>query len=50
MGLCDYTVYDVMCRNAQLYPDRDAIVFRENRMTHGQFKERSDQLAAGLIR
>ena len=50
MGLRDYTVYDFICRNAQVYPDRDSIVFNDTRLTHKQFKEKCDKLAAGLLK
>ncbi|MBW1797795.1 MAG: AMP-binding protein [Deltaproteobacteria bacterium] len=50
MGLQDYTVYDIICRNAQAYPDRDSIVFNDTRLTHRQFKEKCDRLAAGLVK
>jgi acyl-CoA synthetase (AMP-forming)/AMP-acid ligase II len=50
MGLYDYTVYDFICRNAQIYPDRDSVVFNDIRLTSKQFKERCDELAAGLLR
>jgi long-chain acyl-CoA synthetase len=48
MGVQDYTVYDIICRNALAYADRDAVVFNDTRLTHGQFKEKCDRLAAGL--
>jgi len=50
MGLYDYTVYDFIRRNAQVYPDRDSVVFNDIRLTHKEFKEKCDQLAAGLLR
>lgn len=50
MGLYDYTVYDFICRNAQIYSDRDAIVFNDARLSHKAYKGRCDLLAAGLIR
>jgi len=50
MGLYDYTVYDFIRRNAQIYPDRDSVVFNDIRLTSKQFKERCDKLAAGLLR
>jgi acyl-CoA synthetase (AMP-forming)/AMP-acid ligase II len=50
MGLRDYTVYDVICRNALAYPDRDCIVYNDTRLTHLQFKEKCDRLAAGLVK
>jgi long-chain acyl-CoA synthetase len=50
MGLYDYTIYDYICRNAQIYSDRDSIVFNDVRWTHKQYKEKCDRLAAGLIK
>ncbi|MDY6851041.1 MAG: AMP-binding protein [Thermodesulfobacteriota bacterium] len=50
MGLYDYTIYDFICRNAQIYPKRDSVVFKDIRLTHKQFKERCDRFAAGLVR
>ena len=49
MGLQDFTVYDVICRNALIRGGQDAVVFKETRLTHGQFREQCDVLAAGLI-
>lgn len=48
MGVRDYTIYDFIHRNATLYPNRDAIVFNEQRLTHKEYKETVDRLAAGL--
>jgi long-chain acyl-CoA synthetase len=50
VGLYDYTIYDFISRNAQLYPDRDSIIFKEVRLSHRQYREKCDRLAAGLIR
>jgi acyl-CoA synthetase (AMP-forming)/AMP-acid ligase II len=50
MGLYDYTIYNFICRNAQLHPDRDSIIFKDVRLSHRQYKEKCDRLAAGLIR
>ncbi|MBT4642550.1 MAG: AMP-binding protein [Deltaproteobacteria bacterium] len=50
MGLRDYTIYDIICRNARLYPDNDSIVFNENRLSHQEFKEKCDKLSAGLVK
>jgi long-chain acyl-CoA synthetase len=50
MGLYDYTIYDFICRNSQLYPNRESIIFKDVRLTHRQYKEKCDQLASGLIR
>jgi acyl-CoA synthetase (AMP-forming)/AMP-acid ligase II len=49
MGIHDFTIYDFISRNAQIYPDRDGIVFNGVRLSHKQYKERCDQLAAGLL-
>jgi long-chain acyl-CoA synthetase len=50
MGLYDFTVYDFICRNAQIFADRESIVFNDVRLTHKQFKDKCDQIAAGLIK
>ena len=50
MGVYDFTIYDFISRNAQLFPDRDCIVFNGVRLSHKQYKEKCDQLAAGLLR
>ena len=50
MGLRDYTIYDFIDRNAALYPERDGIIFGDNRLTHRQIKHKCDRLAAGLLR
>ncbi len=50
MGLRDYTIYDFICRNAELMPERDSIVFNDTRLTHREYKEKCDKMAAGLIR
>lgn len=49
MGLNDYTIYDYICRNATLYPKRDCLVFNDVRLTHSDYKEKCDRLAAGLV-
>lgn len=50
MGLRDYTIYDFIRRNAQLYPDQDCLVFKDTRLSHREFKDRCDRLAAGLAK
>lgn len=44
----NFTIYDVLCRNAQIIPHGDCIVFQDRRLTHKQYKEHCDRLAAGL--
>jgi acyl-CoA synthetase (AMP-forming)/AMP-acid ligase II len=48
MGLRDYTLFDIISRNARLYPQRTAIIFEDRRITHGEYLIRVEQLAAGL--
>lgn len=48
MGVRDYTIYDVICRNATLYPERDAIVFGDVRLNFIEYKRKCDELASGL--
>ena len=50
MGLRDYTIYDFIQRNAQLHPDKDCIVFKDTRLSHREFKDQCDRLAAGLAK
>ncbi len=50
MGLYDYTIYDFICRNAQVYPERDAVIFNQTRITFKEFKEKCDRLASGLVK
>jgi long-chain acyl-CoA synthetase len=49
MGLRDFTIYDFICRNAENFADQESIVFNDVRLTHKQYKEKCDQVAAGLI-
>ena len=49
MGLCDITIYDVICKNALLCGDRVAIVCGEDRLTFGQYSREVDRLASGLV-
>ncbi len=48
MGLHDFTIYDMICRNALLYPDRTAIVFGDNCLNYCDYKRACDRCAAGL--
>lgn len=50
MGIHGFTVYDFIYNNAKNFPDRHSIVFKDIRLTHKEYKERCDKLAAGLIR
>ena len=46
----DFTLYDMIARNAALYPDREAVVCGERRITFGAFRRLCDRYAAGLRR
>lgn len=48
MSLRDFTVYDMIARNALLYPQRDAVVFGDLRLNYRQYKQACDRCAAGL--
>jgi len=50
MHLYDLTVYDIIARNAHLYPDKVAWlgVEEKRQMTFGAYKEAVDRMAAGL--
>ncbi len=48
MGLRDFTLADVIARNAVLHRDRVAFVADGKRITHGEYAARVERLAAGL--
>ena len=50
MGLRDFTLFDVVQRNACLHTDRIAFVFEKERITHAAYLARVERLAAGLAR
>lgn len=50
MGVHDFTIYDFIYNNAKKFSDRCSIVFNDVCLTHKEYKERCDKLAAGLIR
>ena len=47
MGLRDYTLFDIISRNARLHAQRTAIVFEGKRITHREYLGRVERLAAG---
>jgi len=49
MSVYDYTLYDMIRRNALLHPNRDCMAYNHMRITHRDFKERCDRVAAGLF-
>ena len=48
MGLRHVTLGDIFRRNAQLFPDRTAIVCGFERISHRDYLKRAERLAAGL--
>jgi acyl-CoA synthetase (AMP-forming)/AMP-acid ligase II len=50
MGLRDFTLFDIVERNARLHPDRLAFAFDGKRITHAAYLARVERLAAGLRR
>jgi acyl-CoA synthetase (AMP-forming)/AMP-acid ligase II len=48
MGLRDFTLFDIVERNARLHPNRLAFALGEERVTHAVYRARADRLAAGL--
>ena len=48
MGLRDLTWFDVLRRNAELWPRGAALVFEGARFTHAEMLQRAERLAAGL--
>jgi long-chain acyl-CoA synthetase len=45
---CDFTIYDMMARNAGLYPESAAFVDGGRRSAYRDFKRQCDRCAAGL--
>jgi acyl-CoA synthetase (AMP-forming)/AMP-acid ligase II len=50
MGLRDLTLFDIVERNARLYPGRLAFACDGARITHADYSARVERLAAGLAR
>jgi acyl-CoA synthetase (AMP-forming)/AMP-acid ligase II len=50
MGLRDFTLFDMVARNARLHPKRLAFALDGERITHGAYLARAERLAAGLAR
>ena len=43
-----FNVYDMICRNAQIYPERECLVCNNARVNFKQYRALCDRLAAGL--
>ena len=50
MKSCDFTIYDMIVRNAELYGDKCALVCGDVRLSFSEYKSLCDCCAAGLIR
>ena len=50
MGLRDFTLFDMIERNARLHPNRLAFALGKERVTHAAYRARADRLAAVLAR
>jgi acyl-CoA synthetase (AMP-forming)/AMP-acid ligase II len=48
MGLRDFTLFDIIERNARLHPNRLAFALGDERVTHASYRAHAEQLAAGL--
>ena len=44
----EFTLYDMLSRNALIYGDRPAVIHAQGRLTFRDFLSRVDALAAGL--
>ncbi|MBW2673119.1 MAG: AMP-binding protein [Deltaproteobacteria bacterium] len=49
MDCCDFTIYDMIARNAVLYPEKTALVYDDKRLSFSDYKKQCDQCATGLI-
>jgi long-chain acyl-CoA synthetase len=47
---CDFTLYDLIARNADLYPEKEMMICGETRIAFNAFARRCDRYAAGLLR
>jgi len=47
---CNFTIYDMIVRNAGLYPEKFALVYGDRRISFRDYKNLCDQCAAGLIK
>lgn len=50
MPRCDFTIYDMIARNAGLYAGKSAIIYGDTRISFLDYQTRCDQCAAGLIK
>ena len=48
MGLRDYSLYNVIQRNAIWFRDENCLVLGDKKLTHGEFKDKVDKIASAL--
>ena len=48
VALRTVTIADIIRRNAQLFPERTALIFGDQRISHHDYLVRVERLAAGL--
>ena len=48
MGLYDYTIYNILKRNASIYGNHAAWICGDRNVTHDEFLAKVDRLASGL--
>ena len=49
MNPSNYNIFSFVKRNAKVYGDRIALILRNERITHGQFLKKVNQLSCGLM-
>ncbi len=49
MDCCDFTISDMIARNAVLYPGKTALVYGDKRLSFSDYQKQCDQYAAGLL-
>lgn len=45
----NFTIYDLICQNATLYSRREAVIFKDVRLSFSEYKKRCDQIAVELV-
>ncbi|HUH64853.1 MAG TPA: AMP-binding protein [Syntrophales bacterium] len=48
MNRCGFTIYDMIVRNARLYPEQCAVVYGDRRISFSAYQDLCDRCAAGL--
>lgn len=48
MGLRDYSLYNIIQRNAIWFRDENCLILGDKKLTHGEFKDKVDKIACAL--